>query len=86
MEKLYRCRFIVNGEDPRPVKWPIKHPYWITGYDDDDYAIIVSYTNDENYIYENWPDAKDIGMEEMLCYVFSDRFPSPKWFNESEQQ
>lgn len=61
---MIRSRFKVNAEDPRPVHWPIKHPYWCTGYDadedDQEYAILVAYADDEDEILRNWPDARDL--------------------------
>lgn len=60
---MLRVRFKANPYDPRPVHWPVKHPYWITGYggwkDYGDepsyagYATIVSYADDLGYIIEN---------------------------------
>ena len=83
---MIRARFYVNGEDYRPVNWPIKHPYWCTGYkynihsDDEDDAIIVAYADDEAEILANWPDAKEIDAEEKTEYVFTSRFEKPEWF------
>lgn len=54
---MIRARFVVPSKDPRPVKWPIPHPYWITGFDLDDRAIIVAYADDEDQVAEQWPDA-----------------------------
>ena len=76
---MIRSRFKVNGEDYRPVKWPINHPYWCTGCGND-YNIIVAYADNEEEILENWPDARDISSEEKTEYVFTDRFPRPDWF------
>ena len=77
---MIRARFRVNAEDPRPVFWPIKHPYWITGFNDK-CATIVAYADDEDYILENWPDATDIDSEESQSYVFSARFAKPEWLD-----
>lgn len=75
---MIRARFHVNPDDPRPVNWPIKHPYWITGYGDD-YSIIVAYADDEAEILRNWPDAKNIESDPATDYVFTDRFQRPDW-------
>lgn len=78
-------RFKTNHDDPRPVKWPIKHPYWVTGYAaDESHAIIVSYADSKEYILDNWPDAKDLDEVDgnVQKYFFTDRFPKPSWFVE----
>ena len=80
---MIRARFHVNEDDPRPVHWPIKHPYWVTGYGDD-YAIIVAYADDEGEIMRNWPDARDFSfVDECSGYAFTGRFPRPEWLKES---
>lgn len=87
---MIRCRFRANVNDFRPVNWPIKHPYWCTGYGggsivDDElklgYAIIVAYADDEAEILRNWPEATHLDSEERTEYTFTDRFPKPDWFN-----
>jgi hypothetical protein len=79
---MIRARFHVNADDPRPVNWPIKHPYWVTGYGDD-HAIIVAYADDEDEIICNWPDAREFSfVEEATEYTFTDRFAKPDWFKE----
>lgn len=77
---MLRIRFRANWDDPRPVNWPVKHPYWVTGYmADDSCAIVVSYADDEKYIYMNWPEAENLEVQETDNYVFTDRFPKPDW-------
>lgn len=80
---MYRARFRANAEDPRPINWPLKHPYWITGYGDES-ATIVAYVDDEEYIYENWPEAQNWSIDFLVEdneYRFSERFPCPDWFD-----
>lgn len=77
---MIRARFKANPEDPRPVNWPIKHPYWITGYGED-HAIVVAYADDEEEILSNWPEATEIDSEIEETYTFTSRFPRPDWFN-----
>lgn len=79
---MIRARFYVNLVDPRPVVWPIKHPYWVTGCSET-HSIIVAYSDDEEEILRNWPDAENIEAEECEEYVFTGRFPKPKWFIEA---
>ncbi|WP_175682687.1 hypothetical protein [Burkholderia cenocepacia] len=77
---MIRARFSVNRDDPRPVVWPIKHPYWVTGYGND-HATIVAYADDEAEIMRNWPDAHDFSFVDPAdSYVFTDRFAKPAWF------
>ena len=78
---MIRARFKVSSEDYRPVNWPIKHPYWCTGYDGDGVcATIVAYADDEAEVLRNWPEATGIDAEECTEYVFTERFPKPDWF------
>jgi len=78
---MIRVRFKVDEEDYRPITWPIKHPYWCTGYDDDG-AILVAYADNEEEIMRNWPEATDLDSSDRDEYVFTDRFPKPDWFEE----
>ena len=81
---MIRARFKANPIDPRPVNWPIKHPYWVTGYaGDDSYATVVAYADDLTEIKSNWPEAADIDIEEVDGYRFTSRFPKPNWFTEN---
>lgn len=80
---MIRVRFKANPDDPRPLNWPIKHPYWITGYaGDGSYSTIVAYADDESYIRDNWPEASDLDIQEVEGYTFTSRFPKPEWFTE----
>ncbi|MGO4302278.1 hypothetical protein [Cupriavidus sp. RAF12] len=78
---MIRARFFVNADDPRPVIWPIPHPYWVTGYGDD-HAIIVAYADDEEQILRQWPEATSIDANEAEAYTFTSRFTKPTWFKE----
>lgn len=78
---MIRARFKANPDDPRPIKWPVKHPYWVTGYGHS-YATVVAYADDEAQILELWPEATDIDAEERSEYTFTDRFMRPEWFEE----
>lgn len=75
---MIRVRFHANNYDPRPINWPIKHPYWITGYGDN-YATVVAYADDEDEILKNWPEASQLDCEDVDGYSFSGRFPRPEW-------
>ena len=78
---MIRARFKANEDDYRPVNWPVKHPFWCTGYGDG-YSVVVAYADDEEEILKNWPDAIDVEFDEVENYVFSGRFPKPNWFNQ----
>lgn len=83
---MIRSRFYTTSADPRPVNWPIKHPYWVTGFaSDGSYSTIVAYADDEAELLTNWPEAVDIDSTEADTYTFTDRFPQPKWFAPKDQ-
>lgn len=75
---MIRVRFHANLKDARPINWPVKHPFWFTGYGED-YTVVVAYADHEAYIYENWPEATNLDVEEVAEYVFTDRFQKPDW-------
>ena len=77
---MLRVRFHANPDDPRPVVWPVKHPFWITGQGAD-YSTVVAYVDDLEELYRLWPEADNIDAEQRHEYVFTDRFEKPKWFN-----
>lgn len=76
---MLRVRFKANLDDYRPVKWPVKHPYWCSGCSGNN-SIVISYADDVEYIYEHWPEAEDLDIDEVEDYVFTDRFPVPEWW------
>lgn len=73
---MIRVRFKANLDDPRPVNWPIKHPYWVSG-ESDHHSIVVAYADNEKYILDI--DVMDEGLTE---YTFTGRFPKPEWFSD----
>jgi len=79
---MIRVRFKAAEDDPRPVNWPVKHPFWITGYGLG-YATVISYADNEEYIHTNWPEATDLDTAEVNEYTFTERFPKPVWFKEN---
>lgn len=81
---MIRARFYANLDDPRPVHWPIKHPYWVSGTTDT-HSIVVAYADNEREIHRNWPDAERVDAHAvdahaMDGYTFTDRFPRPSWW------
>ena len=82
---MLRARFKGNLEDYRPIHWPVKHPFWCSGFDDT-HSTIISYADDEQYIYDNWPEAEDLEVTEVDGYTFTDRFKKPEWFADQEAE
>lgn len=82
---MIRARFYIKFKDCRndfrPIKWPIKHPYWCTGETTVSF-IIVAYADSLEQIKELWPEACGIETEEVESIEFSSRFPKPKWYEE----
>lgn len=76
---MIRVRFKTKEQDYRPINWPVKHPYWCSG-SGDDFNVVISYADDEDYIMKNWPEAYDLDSEERDGYTFTDRFAKPDWF------
>lgn len=72
--------------DYRPVNWPINHPYWCTGSNDEG-MYVVAYVTDESELYDLWPDAREVEIQEenLREYTFTDRFPQPVWFTPEKQ-
>lgn len=82
---MIRARFSIKFKDCRndyrPVKWPIKYPYWCTG-DSGDSFVIVAYAENVEQIKDLWPEAYMIEFEEVNEITFTARFPKPKWYKE----
>ena len=74
---MIRARFLANLEDYRPVKWPVKHPYWCTGQSEQ-YSVVVAYADNVKEIKTNWPEALNIEFDKVDKYTFTDRFPEPE--------
>lgn len=81
---MLRVRFKADYDDPRPITWPVAHPYWVSGTGSD-YSIVVSYADSEDYIRKHWPEAKDLDIEEVDGYTFTSRFPCPDWFKDASK-
>lgn len=80
LQKLMRVRFEVPCEDYRPVRWPIKYPYWCSGTTDSS-SVLVAYTESLLQLLEYWPDAINVDvMDPDATISFSGRFPRPDWY------
>lgn len=77
-------RFFINKAacdyDFRPIRWPIKYPYWCTGEDNANF-ILVAYLDSLAELKELWPDAGIDFTEEVEKIKFSSRLPKPAWYN-----
>ena len=77
---MLRVRFHANPDDYRPVKWPVKYPFWCTGYGEN-YSVVVAYVDSVDELMELWPEASNLDIEERESITFTDRFPKPSWYN-----
>ena len=80
------CNLVHN--DYRPALWPIKYPYWCTGYTDDSFCI-VAYLEDLPELFEQWPELH--GLSEDITNLdwhtvdkieFGSRFQCPDWYTD----
>lgn len=86
---MLRVRFYVPFDeckgDYRPVKWPIKYPYWCTGENLSEF-ILVAYVDSMDELKELWPEAINAEAKECDEIVFSGRFPKPDWYEPKEKK
>lgn len=80
---MIRARFYIKksdcSNDYRPVKWPIKYPYWCSAESSNSF-VLVAYAEDEDSIKELWPEAYDINVLEKDTEI---RF-TLKWYNKKK--
>jgi len=78
---MIKVRFYTPSDDHRPIKWPIKHPYWCSGHTDTQW-VIVAYADNIEEIKSNWPEHEDMDIldNDAKYYSFTERFPRPDWF------
>lgn len=80
---MLRARFCVNikevNKDYRPIKWPIKYPYWCSGENDEDF-ILIAFVENLDELYELWPEAKNIEYDECDEVYETGRFKYPDWY------
>lgn len=87
---MIRARFYIGKDDCdndyRPVKWPIKYPYWCSAESSNSF-VLVAYAEDEDSIKELWPEAYDINVLEKDTEIrFTLRFPKPEWYELYERE
>ena len=86
MTKFVRVRFI--ADDPNPVIYPPKYPYWWSGSNSDLKHYVILFCEQENYleyIQKYYPEVKEEDISfcnECEEITFSERFPKPNWYNE----
>lgn len=82
---MIRARFYIKFKDCdgdyRPVKWPIKYPYWRTGQSADSF-VLIAYADNEDQIRELWPELYNIEIDKVDKIEFTSRFPRPQWYKE----
>ena len=75
-----RYRFHSSSiDDPRPILWPPKGPYWVSG-EGDDHAVLIAYLPEGIDLAAHWPEATEITEQERDEIFFTDRFPCPHWW------
>lgn len=75
-----RYRFHSSSiDDPRPIIWPPKGPYWVSG-EGDDYAILIAYLPEGVPLTDFWPEATNVDSQERDSITFTDRFARPSWW------
>lgn len=80
-QRMNRYRFYTDSEDYRSITFPPPGPYWCSGYDADDRAVIVAYVPNIEAIMINWPEAAEIDvLQENVEITFTDRFPKPDYW------
>jgi len=82
---MIRARFYSSAYDYRPMKWPIKYPYWCIGETAEFLSILIAYADSLEEIYEMWPEAEEVEWEEVDEIIFTSRFPKPDWYKEEEK-
>ena len=78
-----RVRFKSKAKDYRPIYEPPalpEGPWWCSGYDSDDNAILVAYVKSEETLFKQWPEA-EIDFHDTVDEIkFSSRFSKPdRW-------
>jgi hypothetical protein len=79
-----RYRFQTHStKDNRPIIFNPEYPWWCSGCTDYS-VIIVAYLPETEKLTEYWDDAFDVTWTEEEKIVFTDRFPKPDYFVETE--
>lgn len=79
-----RVRLFSEAEDFRPIYKPPalpEGPWWCSGYDSDDRAVIIAYVKSLETIEKQWPEGEIDFFDNVEKVEFSSRFPKPEWWN-----
>lgn len=74
----------VDG-DNRPIKWPIKYPYWCCGETETKFDMLA-YADSAAEIRKLWPESINLEIEEVNKIEFTEEFPCPTWYVEPEKR
>ena len=80
---MNRYRFMIPGDDGRPMSFPPVAPFWITGASET-HTVVVAYAPDLETLTSttHWPDAVDIDEEADSEITFTSRFQPPGWWTD----
>jgi hypothetical protein len=86
-KKWRRYRFFTKSvDDPRPLIFNPKFPWWCSGYTGDfTRAVIVAYLPVNEPLERYWDDASNIEYTDHPTITFTDRFPRPDDFVEENK-
>lgn len=77
----HRYRFYTKSvDDPRPLVFNYRYPFWISGYGND-YAIIVAYLPTHEKLTDYWDDAYEVEFTKEKEITFTGRFQKPNYMN-----
>ena len=81
-EPWVRYRFVTDAEDYRPIILNPAYPWWCSGFNILEEAIIIVFLPKTENLKDYWPEAENITEQEVNEIVFTDRFSKPDWFIE----
>ena len=86
--KWRRYRFYTKAfDDYRPLLFNPVYPWWRSGTAGSGQSVvIVAYLPIDEPLERYWDDAFEIEYTDEETITFSDRFPKPKYYRESETQ
>ena len=81
-EPWIRYRFVTDAEDYRPIILNASYPWWCSGFNILEEAIIIAFLPKTENLTNYWPEAENITEQEVSEITFTDRFSKPDWFIE----
>jgi hypothetical protein len=80
-KKWIRHRFTTKADDCRPLVFNKSYPWWRSGYDSDDNAIIIAFLPASEPLERYWDDAFNItDQDECDGPSFTSRFAKPDYY------